>query len=329
MEQLLHDIRFGMRVLWKDRTFTLTSILTLALCIGINAAIFGVVYSVLLRPLPVPESDRIALVYNSYPNAGAVRADTGVPDYYDRLRDVSAFEDQALYQERGQTVGTDTRPERLTGMRVTPSFFKLARTHPARGRLFTEREAEVGHDKQVIISDALWHRLFAGRDDALGRDFRVNGIAHTIVGVMPADFRFLSSDVQFWTPLAFSADDRSDESRHSNNFTMLGRLKPGATIQQAQSQIDALNAANMVRFPAFKQILINAGFKTVVVPLQEEIVGESDPRCTSSGAASSSCCSSAASTSRICRSCARASGRKSWRRAAPLAPAGCASHDSS
>src|ERR1700745_4198140 len=98
MANLLQDLRFGYRLLWKDKGFTLTTLTTLAVCIGANAAIFSVVHSVLLRPLPFAESDRVVLAYNSYPQAGVIRSSSGVPDYYDRLRDVTAFEQIALYQ---------------------------------------------------------------------------------------------------------------------------------------------------------------------------------------------------------------------------------------
>jgi hypothetical protein len=99
MERLLQDVRFAARILWKDRGFTMTALLTLAICIGANAAIFAIVNSVLLRPLPVPQPDRLVLIYNSYPRAGVERASTSVPDYYDRLRETDVFDEMALYQQ--------------------------------------------------------------------------------------------------------------------------------------------------------------------------------------------------------------------------------------
>src|SRR5918993_5664847 len=105
MGTLMQDVRFAGRILWKDRGFSLTSLLTVAVCVGTNAAIFAIVNSVLLRPVPVPEPDRLVLMYNSYPRAGVIRASNGVPDYYDRVRETTAFEEQALYDTRGYTVG--------------------------------------------------------------------------------------------------------------------------------------------------------------------------------------------------------------------------------
>jgi predicted permease len=275
MERFVQDARYALRVLLKDRAFTLTALLTLTLCIGANAAIFAVVNSVVLRPLPVPGADRLVFVYNSYPKAGVERASTGAPDYYDRLRETDVFEELALYQERGVTVGaTDVTVERLSGMAARPSLFRMLRATPERGRAFTEEEAEPGTDGKVILSHALWQRLFAGRDSAVGQDLRINGVPHQIVGVMPADFHFMSADVELWIPLSFTADQRSDDARHSNNWTMVGRLKPGATVQQAQQQIDALNARNLERFSNMKEVLVNAGFHTVVRPLQEDMISD-------------------------------------------------------
>jgi len=266
------DLKYAAKLLWKDRGFSATAVLTLAVCIGAHAAIFSIVQSVLLKPLPFPESDRILLMYNSYPNVGVARAATGVPDYYDRLREVDVFEEQALYDFVGRTIGEAGSPQRVRGLSVTPSFFRLLRAEPLRGRNFSEEEGEVGNEKKAILSYGLWQQQFAGDEKVLGRELRVNGVPHTIVGVMPEQFLFLSPEVELWTPLAFTAEEKSDDSRHSNNWEMLVRLKPGANLTQAQMQIDALNARNRERFPQFKEILDNARFHTVVVPFQEELV---------------------------------------------------------
>lgn len=274
MEQLLQDVRFAVRLLVRDRAFSVTALLTLAICIGANAAIFTVVQSVLLRPLPTPEADRLVLLYNSYPRAGVVRASTGVPDYYDRLREMDVFEELALFNERGVTVGGEGTAERLNGMIGRPSLYRMLRVEPLRGRIFTEAEGELGNEQKVILSYALWQRLFGGSDSAIGQDLRINGRPYQIVGVMPPDFHWISSTVELWMPLGFSSEERSDDSRHSNNWTMVGRLKPGASVEQAQQQVDALNARNVERFPHFREILHNAGFHTIVTPLQEDMVRE-------------------------------------------------------
>jgi predicted permease len=272
MERLVQDARYTVRVLLKDRAFAATALLTLMLCIGANAAIFAVVNSVILRPLPVPGADRLVFIYNSYPKAGVERASTGVPDYYDRLRETDVFEELALYQERGVTVGTESSVERLSGVAARPSLFRMLRATAVRGRLFQEEDGEPGADHKVVLSEPLWERLFARRDSAIGQDLRINGVPYQIVGVMPRDFHFMTADVGLWIPLSFTPEQRSDDNRHSNSWTMVGRLKPGASVEQAQQQIDALNARNLERFPDMKEPLINAGFHTVVTPLQQDMV---------------------------------------------------------
>ncbi|MEO8504775.1 MAG: ABC transporter permease, partial [Acidobacteriota bacterium] len=283
MENVLRDLKFALRVLWKEKGFTVTVLLTLVICLGANTALFSVVRSVLLQPLPFPESNRVLLMYNSYPNAGAVRGDSGATDYYDRLRDLTIFEQIAMLRDRGVTVGGvggaggSGSAERLSGSFATPSFFDLMRTPAWRGRLFNAADGEIGAEHEVILSHALWQRLFAGRDDALGKDLRINGLPYTVVGVMPPGFHFVDSTIELWMPLAFTTEEKSDDARHSNNGMLIGRLKPGATLEQARSQVDALNARNLELFPHLKQALIDAGFHTVTVPLQQDLVRDLAP----------------------------------------------------
>lgn len=274
MDGLLHDVRFAGRILWKDRGFAVTALLTLGICIGANAAIFAIVNSTLLRPLPVPEPAQLVHMYNAYPAAGVSGGSTGVTDYYDRLRETSAFQEQALYNSRGVTLGGDAEPQRIVAMMSTPSLLRLLQVHPVRGRVFSEAEGEIGKTNKAILTYAAWQQWFGGKDSAVGRDVRINGEPFTVVGVLPPDFRFLDPEVKAWLPVAFTAEEKSDNNRHSNNWSYVARLKPGTTVDQARQQIDALNARNLDRFPALKQILINAGFHTVVVPLQAYLVRE-------------------------------------------------------
>jgi predicted permease len=267
------DLRVALRLLWKDKAFTVTAALTLAVCIGANTALFSVVHNVLLRPLPVPDSDRIVLMANAYPGAGAeVGNNSGVPDYYDRLRETTVYEEQALFNSRNRSVDQNGSPVRVRITQATPSFFRLLRVKPTLGRTFTEDEGEAGNAMKAVLSYGLWQTQFGGDRSAVGRDIRIDGQLYTIVGVMPQGFYFINPDVMLWTPLAFTAQEKSDERRHSNNFQNIARLKPGATIEQARQQVDALNAANMERFPQYKELLINARFHTTVDRLQDTLV---------------------------------------------------------
>jgi len=265
------DLRVALRLLWKDKAFTVTAAATLALCIGANTALFSVVRTVLLRPLPFPHSERILLMANAYPGAGVdIGGNSGAADYDDRLRETTVFEEQAMYNSSDVSVDQNGTPTRVRLMNVTPSFFRLLQIPPRLGRTFTEAEGEIGNERKVVLSYALWQSQFGGDASAVGRDIRIDGAPYTIVGVMPASFRFVTSDVMLWRALAFTPERR--QQRHSNNWRNIARLKPGATVAQAQAQIDALNAANLDRFPQYKQLLINARFHTTVQPLQDDLV---------------------------------------------------------
>lgn len=271
MENLLRDIKHGLGSLQRDKGFSATVMLTLAIGIAAYTATFAIVNSVLLRPLPGPNADAIVLMSNEYPKAGAAdQSVSAAPDYYDRLRAVTALQEQALFGENNTTLDINGAPERIEAMNVTPSFFKVVGISPARGRAFTEQEGEVGNENKVILSDALWHQLYGGDPSAIGRELRLGGTPFTIVGVMPKDFVFVDPQVRLWVPVAFTPAQKT--RYHNNQWGNIGRLKPAATIAQVQAQVNALNDANLERFPAMKDFLINAGYYTRVEPLQHVLV---------------------------------------------------------
>ena len=276
MDRLLQDLRFATRLLWKDRSFAFTTVATLALCLAANVAIFAIVDGVLLKPLPFPEPDRLVRFFNKYPGAGVAIGDNGVPDYFDRLRDISAVEELAMFRQAGVTLSGNglADAERIQAMTVTPSFFRVLRVQPLRGQFFTDEQGEIGREKIVVLSYGFWQRVFAGRDEAIGQDVRLGGELYRVVGVLPQGFKFINPDIQLMRAAAFTAQEKSDDSRHSNNWQQFGRLKAGATIEQAQSQLDALNAANMVRFPQWKEILTNARFGSDVVDFQQNLIAD-------------------------------------------------------
>jgi predicted permease len=272
MDAFFLDLKYAARSLRRAKGFSLTVLLTFSVCIAANAALFAVVNSVILRPLPVADANSILLMSNEYPKAGVIGINNSSSgDYFDRLREVKAFESQAVFRQRDQTVELNGLPQRIHGMVVTPSWFKLLRVSPALGRPFTEEEGEIGREREVILSHGLWNQLYAGDKSVLGHDLRISGQPFTIVGVMPANFDFIDPDVRLWMPIAFTAEEKT--VHHSNNWYDIGRLKPGATLEQAQAQISALNNENLERFPELKEILINAGFNTKVTPLQDMLTG--------------------------------------------------------
>jgi predicted permease len=271
MDALYLDLKFAVRSLWRAKGFAATVLLTFAVCIAANTALFAIVDSVILRPLPVPEANSILLMSNEYPKAGAIQDSSSSGDYFDGLRELTAFESQAVFRQEDQTVELNGLPQRIHGMMVTPSWFTLLRVSPELGRPFLEEEGEMGREREVILSHGLWEQLFAGKRDVIGRDLRISGQPFRVVGVMPAGFNFVDPDVRLWMPIAFTPEEKT--LHHSNNWNYIGRLKPGATLQQAQAQVNAINNENFERFPEFKEILINAGFYTEVRPLQAMITG--------------------------------------------------------
>ena len=227
----MNDLRLGLRLLWKDKAFTLTAVLTLAICIGANTALFSIVHNVLLEAAAGARVGAHRADGQRLPRRRVrpIGGSSAVPDYFDRLRDMDVFEEQAAYNGGNQSIDQNGTPVRVRINRVTPSFFRLLRVAPALGRTFTEQEGEVGNDRKVVLSYGLWQSQFGGDPAAIGKDLRIDGQPHTVVGVMPKDFYFLNPDVMLWRPLAFTAEQKSDEQRHSNNFQNIGRLKPGAT----------------------------------------------------------------------------------------------------
>jgi predicted permease len=278
MDRVRQDLTLALRLLWKDRGFAATTVATLAICLAANAALFAVVNAVLLRPLPFDQSDRLVSMHNAYPGVGAGRGSNGVPDFYDR-RQLDAFESVAIYQTPGVTVGGGGQgdPERVSAMRVSPSFFTTLGAEPAIGRVFDESEGEEGQHERVVLGDGLWQRLFSGRPDAVGETLRVNGAPFTVVGVMPPGFRFVNPEVQLWIPTMFTPADRGDDRRHSNSWQMIARLRDGVPLEQAQIQLDALNTRNLDLLPQIRELVISAGFHTPVSLLQDDLVQDARP----------------------------------------------------
>jgi predicted permease len=275
VESLLRDIRFGLKLLWKEKTFSATVLLTLAVCIGANVAIFSVIHAVLLKPLPFHEPDRLVTVFNSYPGAGAARASSGSVDFFQRRENIDAFEEVALYQGSGSTVGEAGSAEQVTTVRVTPSFLPMMGIEADLGRTFTEDEMEVGNHRKVVLTDGYWQEAFGGAPDVVGRELRVDGRPFTVVGVLASEFVLINRpEARFFLPIAFDEDDRNLENWHSNNFQMIARMRPGATVEQARAQNLALNEALIEQWPLpnARQILEDAGYTTVVVSAQADMI---------------------------------------------------------
>lgn len=274
-ESLLRDVQLSLRGLAREKSFTLTALLILALCFAANVAIFAVVNGVLLRPLPFREPHQLVVVMNAYPKAGVDRSGASVPHYLER-REIAAFAEVAASRDWGVTIGEAGAPERIEATFATPSFFRVLKAEAALGRTFTDDEGAYGRNNVVVLSDALWRQRFGGDPGVIGRTLRVDTTPHTIIGVMPPGFHYLSQRARLWTPLCFSDDDRKPDRRHSNNMAMIARLKPSATVAEAQAQVDAMNERALTTDP-FAKIVRDAGFHTTVRDLAADYVAELRP----------------------------------------------------
>ena len=272
----LADLRQILRRLARERGFTATVLLTLALCIGANVAIYAVVDAVLVRALPFPEPARLVTTVNAYPGAGVERAGTSLPNYYDRRVAIKAFASTAIWQGGNAIIGAAGSPQRVERDRVSPEFFATLGVPLVMGRTFTEEEMFYKDSARMIITDGFWRSHFNADPQVLGKAMLVDSLPVTVVAVLPPGFRYLSSKAQFFVPLASNADDRKPDHRHSNNMSLVARLAPDASIAVAQAQIDALNAQQIKDDP-YASLLKGARFRTDVFSLHEDHVREIKP----------------------------------------------------
>ena len=270
----MNNLRFALRQLRKAPAFTLTALATIAICLGANLAIFAVINSILLRPLPFPQSDRLVTIFNTYPNAGIENSGSSLTNYYERRGNIPAFSSLSIFRDGSEVVGETGAAEQTEIMRISPEFFTTLGVGPMMGRGFNEAEAEVAENNGVaIVTDGYWRQRLNSDPNVLGRDLRVNGIPRKIVGVLPPDFRLLSSEARLFLPIRSRLEQRTPKQRHSGGggTYMIARLIPGATIAEAQAQIDAHNAAVEKDNPEAKR-MAEAGFRSPVLSLHADHV---------------------------------------------------------
>jgi predicted permease len=271
----MNDLRFAFRQLCKAPAFTVTALATVAICLGASLAIFAVSDSILLRPLPFPQSDRLVTIFNTYPKAGVEDDGSSLTNYYERRGNIPAFLSLSIFRYGSEVVGETGSTQQEELMRVSPDFFTTLGINLAMGRTFSESETITPvEDRGVaMLTDAYWRQRYNADRNVLGRILRVNGVPRKIVGVLPPGFRFLSSEARFFLPLTSRLQERTPQQRHSGGggTHMIARLKPGATIAEAQSQIDAHNAAVAKDDPEAK-MMADAGFRSPVLPLHADYV---------------------------------------------------------
>jgi putative ABC transport system permease protein len=268
----MKDLQYALRTLRKQPLFALVSVLTLALGIGATTAIFTLVYQTLLQPLPVANADRLHFVWNRYGGINLSQASVSIPDYLDRKNLAAAVEDATLFTGRSANINEGGNPEQLRAIAVTPSFFSTLGVRPVHGRGFLEQEAVPDADKFVVLSHAIWTSHYGADATLVGRDIRVNGVAHRVVGVMPKEFEMLG-DVAMYLPFAFTPAQMADTGRGNEFSQMIARLKPGATVEQFDEQMKAITNAVIARIPARADFMRSSQFGGFTVSLREQLVG--------------------------------------------------------
>jgi putative ABC transport system permease protein len=266
LETLWRDIHYSVRTLSKSPAFTAVAALALALGIGANTAIFSIIDGVLLRPLPYPNPERLAMVFLHFSPQNNERGNLSPADFVDWKAQNHAFEQPAVFAYSHFDVSGPGEPEQVAGAGVTSGFFSTLQIQPLLGRLLLAGEDRPGSARVAVLSERMWRRRFDGSPSAIGRTVNVNGVQCTIVGIVPAFFRFPSADSELWTNLVVNPPAR----RGPFFLKGLARLKPGITFEQAQAETNAIGRAIEHSNPgAYSNLTIP------VVPLQEAVVGNS------------------------------------------------------
>jgi putative ABC transport system permease protein len=264
--RMMADLRYAIRALARTPGFTLAVVLTLALGIGVNSAIFSVVYGVLLRPLPYASPDRLVVLYGRYPQFG--RTSTSLPDFQDWRARSHSFEQLAARHQGSFILTGDGEPERVIADRVTSNFFATLGVRPVLGRAFQPDEDRMGGDDRVVVlSDGYWQRRFGGDPRIVGREIQLSGRPWTVVGIAPRGFRY-GRDVDLWAPT------RADTTmpRRAEYLDVIGRLKPGVTVAQASADVAAVMRQLAEQYPA-----TNGRITSEVIGLEEDLVRDARP----------------------------------------------------
>src|ERR1051326_3442923 len=279
MRAIWRDLRYGLHMLAKTPGFTAVAVLTLALGIGANTAIFSIVNSLLLHPLPYANSNRLAIIWTHSPGAN-VDQDWPSPGQYQAIKSqTTVFEDIAIIRGNSLNAGGINNPERVNAIMASANLFSILGVKPVLGRLFVPTEDTPDQPATVVLSYAFWQREFGGAEDALTKSIYLNGEKYAIVGILPADFSLNYEVVptvasipqpDMFLPLPLSAKEM--QSQNDENYNLLAQLKPGATIAQAQSELNLIPGRLTQQFP--DRYPASRRFSLTVKPLLEQVVGD-------------------------------------------------------
>jgi predicted permease len=271
LERLVQDIRYGARTLRKSPGFTLVAITMLALGIGANTAIFSLVSAVLLRPLPFPEPDRLMLVWDDFSVRGGLpRTEPTPADYVDWKKQSQSFADMAAFIPDTYNFTGTGDPEKFAGIRTTANLFAVLGMQPLVGRTLAPSDEQPDATPVVVINERLWRSRFSADPGVVGRTIHLNGLAYTVVGVVPTDFQFPNKNAVLWVPARFTPDELAQRSNYY--FNVLARLKPGITLNQARAEM-----ATIARRLAQEYPRSNEGVNATVTLLHEHLTRDARP----------------------------------------------------
>ena len=268
MKNLLNDLRYAARLLKKSPAFTIVAVLTLALGIGANTAIFSVVNAVLLNPLPFSEPDRLLALWEEASSIGFPQNNAAVANYLDWQNRNTTFEDIAAYSYGEYNLTGAGEPIKLQAAQATANFFPVLRVKPLHGRIFTPEEDQADGDRVVLLSYGIWQSAFGGETSVVGRTITLSGEKYTVIGIMPRGFAFPNPEVDLWMPERFNAEQR--QSRGSHSLNVIGRLKPVVSMEQARADIAAITAQLQQEYPE-----TNKQVGSLVISLRDEYIGGS------------------------------------------------------
>ena len=259
MDSLLADARYGIRNLLKRPGFSAIAIITLALGIGANSAIFSAINALLLKPLPIPNQDRVVAIWDKNPSRGVDHNEVAFANYLDWRAQSHSFDQLALERWWSTNLTGGDMPERIQGFLVSSNFFDVVGVKPVQGRNFLPNENEPGKDGVAIIAYSLWQRRFGSDPAIVNKTITTNGIARTVIGVLPEGFNY-PKGAEIYSPIAMTPE--LIKSRNNHSYYVIGRLKDSVTLQSAQADIDTITARLATQYPD-----TNVGLGATVYPI--------------------------------------------------------------
>jgi putative ABC transport system permease protein len=269
MGALINDVRFGVRMLLKSPASSLVALVALSFGIGANSAMFSVVNGVLLRPLPYQDPDRLVVVWETKLSRGIGQELVSAAEYRTWAGENRVFDRMAALRAEPRVLTGGELPERVETILISPGAFEMLGVRPALGRTFSPEENQPGRALVAVLSYGLWQRRFAGDKAVLGKAVTLDGIGYTVVGVTPADFHLFDSPSDLWIPYTLDSKELNPRSRAVRTLRVLAHLKPGVTLEQAQSEMQSI-----ARRMALEDPDANSGYGATVVPLRVQLLGD-------------------------------------------------------